>query len=662
MINEKYTAEDSSYEHILVCLSASPSNARIVRSAAKMASAFGGLFTALYVETPASEHMSENDKKRLNENIALAEKLGADIATVYGDDISFQIAEFARISAVTKVVIGRSVNARRRFWNKPTLTERLAEIAPNLDIHIIPDALTQINYGDKKKSFARQLIPSIKDLLITAGILTAATLIGNLFFMLGITEANIITIYIFGVLLISVLTKGYICGILGSVLSVTLFNFFMTEPRLTFHAYDSGYTVTFAIMLVTSIVSGTLASRLKNHAKLSAQTAFRTKVLFDTNKLLQKVHNDNDIINITASQLSILLNRNIIAYPEIGGKLSEGLVFSSLTEPQDDVFFSETETQAAQWVLENKRRAGVTTEIFPETKCLYLAICTKDKAYGVVGIHINGVPLEAFENSVLLSILGECALAIENSRIAKEKETADLMAKNEQLRANLLRSISHDLRTPLTSISGNASNLRSNYDKLDDDTRMQMFTDIYDDSQWLISLVEKLLSVTRIEEGRMNFALSIQLIDEVIEEALKHINRKSSEHNISVEYKSDLLLAKIDARLIIQVIINIVDNAIKYTPKGSEIKITAQKKEDKIFISISDDGDGIPDDVKPKVFEMFYTCGKSIADSRRGLGLGLALCKSIMHAHGGEIYLSDNSPHGCIFTLTLPSEEVTINE
>lgn len=662
MINEKYTAEDSSYEHILVCLSASPSNARIVRSAAKMASAFGGLFTALYVETPASEHMSENDKKRLNENIALAEKLGADIATVYGDDISFQIAEFARISAVTKVVIGRSVNARRRFWNKPTLTERLAEIAPNLDIHIIPDALTQINYGDKKKSFARQLVPSVKDLLITAGILTAATLIGNLFFMLGITEANIITIYIFGVLLISVLTKGYICGILGSVLSVTLFNFFMTEPRLTFHAYDSGYTVTFAIMLVTSIVSGTLASRLKNHAKLSAQTAFRTKVLFDTNKLLQKVHNDNDIINITASQLSILLNRNIIAYPEIGGKLSEGLVFSSLTEPQDDVFFSETETQAAQWVLENKRRAGVTTEIFPETKCLYLAICTKDKAYGVVGIHINGVPLEAFENSVLLSILGECALAIENSRIAKEKETADIMAKNEQLRANLLRSISHDLRTPLTSISGNASNLRSNYDKLDDDTRMQMFTDIYDDSQWLISLVEKLLSVTRIEEGRMNFVLSIQLIDEVIEEALRHISRKSSEHHISVEYKSDLLLAKIDARLIIQVIINIVDNAIKYTPKGSEIKITAQKKEDKIFISISDDGDGIPDDVKPKVFEMFYTCGKSIADSRRGLGLGLPLCKSIMHAHGGEIYLSDNSPHGCIFTLTLPSEEVTINE
>ena len=236
------------------------------------------------------------------------------------------------------------------------------------------------------------------------------------------------------------------------------------------------------------------------------------------------------------------------------------------------------------------------------------------------------------------------------------------MAKNEQLRANLLRSISHDLRTPLTSISGNASNLRSNYDKLDNDTRMQIFTDIYDDSQWLISLVEKLLSVTRIEEGRMNLVLSIQLIDEVIEEALRHINRKSSEHHISVEYKNDLLLAKIDASLIIQVIINIVDNAIKYTPEGSEIKITAQKKENKIFISISDDGDGIPDDIKPKVFEMFYSGANQIADSRRSLGLGLFLCKAIITAHGGSISLSDNSPSGSIFTFTLPAGEVTFHE
>ena len=229
-------------------------------------------------------------------------------------------------------------------------------------------------------------------------------------------------------------------------------------------------------------------------------------------------------------------------------------------------------------------------------------------------------------------------------------------------RTRMLAGVSHDLRTPLTSISGNTSNLISNYDKLDYQTKMQMFTDIFDDSQWLISLVENLLSVTRIEENRMNFNMSVQLMDEVIEEAMRHINRKRNEHIISVECKDELLLARMDAKLIIQVIINIVDNAIKYTPAGSEIKITAEKKDNSVLVSIADNGAGIPDRIKPRVFEMFFTGDNKIADSRRSLGLGLSLCKSIINAHGSEITLTDNIPHGAVFTFSLPSGEVNINE
>ena len=273
-----------------------------------------------------------------------------------------------------------------------------------------------------------------------------------------------------------------------------------------------------------------------------------------------------------------------------------------------------------------------------------------------------GKPLDSFENSVALSILGECALAVENIRNAKEKEEAAVLAKNEQLRANLLRAISHDLRTPLTSISGNAANLLSDYDRLDDQTRKQMFTDILEDSQWLISLVENLLSVTRIEEGRMNLQMLPQLIEEVMEEALRHIRRKNLDHEISVEYRDELMLAKMDAKLIIQVIINIVDNAIKYTPPGSSIKITAEKREGAVSVSIADTGPGIPDDRKQRVFDMFYTGDNKVADNRRSLGLGLSLCRSIINAHGGEITLTDNQPHGCIFTFTLPAEEVILNE
>ena len=160
----------------------------------------------------------------------------------------------------------------------------------------------------------------------------------------------------------------------------------------------------------------------------------------------------------------------------------------------------------------------------------------------------------------------------------------------------------------------------------------------------------------------MNFNMSVQLMDEVLDEAMKHINRKGTEHNIAVDCKDELLLARMDAKLIIQVIINLVENAIKYTPVGSNIKITAENKEGFVSVSVTDNGNGIPDPMKPRVFEMFYTGDNKIADSRRSLGLGLALCKSIVNAHGGEITLTDNLPHGSIFTFTIPSGEVNINE
>ena len=279
-----------------------------------------------------------------------------------------------------------------------------------------------------------------------------------------------------------------------------------------------------------------------------------------------------------------------------------------------------------------------------------------------MGIHIEEIPLDSFENSVLLSILGECALALENIKNAREKEEAAILAKNEQLRANLLRAISHDLRTPLTSIAGSAGNLMVNYQKMDDMTRVQTFTDIYDDSMWLINLVENLLAVTRIEDGRVNLTGSVELIDEVIQEALRHINRKSKEHTIHVSASQDLLLAHIDAKLIVQLIINLVDNAIKYTPAGSSINIHSKKQGNWIEVSVSDNGPGIPDEQKPYIFDMFYSGTNRIADSRRSLGLGLSLCKSIVTAHGGQISVSDNQPTGALFTFTLPAGEVKLHE
>ncbi len=647
-------------EHILVCLSSSPTNPKIIRTAARMAQAFHGEFTALFVETSDFQSMSSENKSRLRENIRLAEQLGASVETTYGDDIALQIAEYARLSGVSKIVLGRYNAVKSGLFPKQTLTEKLIAYAPKLDIYIIPDTTVLSYRPQKPKKSGGCFSPS--DLLRSLLILGLATLVNFGFYHYGLGEANIITIYILGVLLTAVTTseRGY--SIAYALVSVLLFNFFFTAPRFTLNAYDPGYPVTFLVMFLAALITGNLAMRIKKQARQSAQAAYRTKLMFDTNQALQKANGRDEIISVTAKQLVRLLERSVVFYKKENLVLSQPLVFPFSPQEKLEKYSTENEKAVAAWVWQNNKRAGASTDTLSSAKCLYLAVRIESRVYGVVGIAMECGTLEPFENSILLSILGECAMALENEHTACEKEQAAILAKNEQLRANLLRAISHDLRTPLTSISGNASVLLANDTAIPTESRKKLYSDIYDDSLWLINLVENLLSVTRIEDGSMNLQLKPELLDDVINEALHHINRQSTEHQIEVIQANDLVLARMDARLIVQVIINIVDNAIKYTPIGSHIKIRTYLKEKQVITEISDDGPGIPDDAKPRIFDMFYTPGTKIVDSRRSLGLGLALCKSIIIAHGGEIHLRDNIPSGTIFWFTLPVEEVTLHE
>ena len=649
-------------EHILVCLSSSPSNAKIIRTAARMANAFKGILTALYVETPEFATISDEDKKRLRQNIRLAEQLGAKIETVYGDDVPYQIAEFARLSGVSKIVIGRSASVKKHFFNKPALTEKLIAHAPNMDIHIIPDSSDIVKYRKTNFKKASDFSISLRDLMKSIGILLAATLIGYAFSWLGFKEANIVTVYILAVLVIAVITTRRLYSMVASVVSVLVFNFFFTVPKFTFMAYDDGYPVTFLIMLTVAFITSTLAIKLKNHAKQAARAAFRTKILFDTNQLIQKASGTNEIITATANQLIKLLGKNIVIYCCENNKLGNPHIFRANGDASEDELTTDNEKATAQWVMKNNKHAGATTDTLSGAKCMYFAIRINSNVYGVVGIDMNDSVLDSFENSVLLSILGECALAMENEQNAKEKEAAAILAKNEQLRANLLRAISHDLRTPLTSIMGNADNLLSNGASFDEETKNLIYKDIYDDSMWLINLVENLLSVTKLEDGQMKLNLSLELMDEIITEALHHINNKGGTHKIKTINSDEIALVNVDARLIIQVIINLVDNAIKYTPEGSEIVIKTKVTGKNVEVSVADNGYGIPDESKSKVFDMFFSGANSIADSRRSIGIGLSLCKSIVTAHGGRIFVSDNKPQGAVFTFTLPTKEVNLNE
>ena len=231
-----------------------------------------------------------------------------------------------------------------------------------------------------------------------------------------------------------------------------------------------------------------------------------------------------------------------------------------------------------------------------------------------------------------------------------EKQKIEMETHQERLRSNLLRAISHDLRTPLTSISGNADVLMEESVVLAESKKQELYRAIYDDAMWLVNLTENLLSITRIDNGTVKLKM----------EALRHVDRRIKDYIVKVNVSDDLLMAKMDVRLIIQVIINIVNNAVKYTPSGTEITLSAEKKGKMVSVSISDTGPGISDDTKKHLFDMFYTASHGKSDDRRGLGLGLNLCKSIITAHGGEIFVTDNEPQGSVFTFTLPLEEVKI--
>lgn len=306
---EKEKQKTERKEHILVCLSFSPSNEKIIRTAAQMARAFGANFTALYVQTAEPAEKTPEDQARLQKHIRLAGQSGAEIVTTHSEDIALQIAEYARISEVTRIVIGKSMMDQGFFRKRRGWTERLTDLVPDLEIHIIPDS-------------------------------------------------NIITIYLVGVMMTSILTSGYTCSVISSVISVVLFNYFLTEPRLTLYAYGSGYPVTFAIMLGISILTGTLASKLKENAKLSARDAFLTKILFNTSQLLQKAEDASEIFDITATKLVKLLGRDLTAVPAGAqeSRIVRGTLYSAQTGGKTEKIFDPREQEIIQWVLDSQKR------------------------------------------------------------------------------------------------------------------------------------------------------------------------------------------------------------------------------------------------------------------------------------------------------------------
>lgn len=647
-------------ERILVCVSASPTNVDVIRRASALAGAMNADLIALYVENTDAHDADQS--KAVHDHLSIAERNGALITTVYGDDPATAIAQYARVSGITKIVLGKSPGRRSIFAPKETLMSRLNELAPEVEIIIVPNQLTVDPTRFSLSRFLRRERLSAADLAKTALILAVCTGMGFLFRGIGLAITNVVLIYLLGVMAVSLLTTGYLYSVLSSLLSVLVFNFFFTEPYLSLHS-SPDYFATFAVMFAVALLSSSLTSRIKAQSIQTANKAYQTEVLLSTSQLLQKAEDRDAILSVLQNQLSRLLEHSVLLYPLNAERIEEPILHEIEQDGGFEGIDIAWERAVSEWVAQNAVHAGRTTRTFPEARCLYMAIRSGQKVWAVIGIRADNAPsIDEYRKNLMISILDECALALEKDHMTREKQRVEENARQEALRANLLRSISHDLRTPLTSISGNAALLMENMGQLDEAHRQELYASIYDDAIWLNGLVENLLMITRAENGTMALHLQSEMVAEAVEEALRHLDRNASRRQITTAIEDDLLMVNMDAALIVQVLINLLNNAVKYTPEGAHIVIGARRDGDAALIWVEDDGQGVPEGDEDKVFDMFYTGVKRSPDSRRGIGLGLALCKSIVQAHGGEINVENLQPHGARFWLTLPIAEVNEDE
>ncbi len=493
------------------------------------------------------------------------------------------------------------------------------------------------------------------DIAVCGALLLVVSGIGSLFYRLHLDGATIILLYLLGVMVVSILTTVRLTGVLFSIASVLIYNYLFTIPRFTFHAYGRDHLATFMIMLAASVLAGSLAVRLKNNAKAFRQDAYSAKVLFNTSQQLSKAKGPDQAYSCMARQLQDLFGCGVIVYPIQDDQIQETITAGTISQKM----LEKEQMHEVQKVLKKGGYAGIVAG----RQASYAPVHLEKEVLAVVGLEKVLENIDEFEENIFLSILGECAMTLENQRVIKERQEARIEAENERLRADLLRMISHDLRTPLTSIYGNATNLLHQEEQMDPAVKNQVYQDIYDDSRWLIELVENLLAITRLDQKQVDLHRSQDVVEDVIEEALKHVEGHTQGHKIVFERKDDFSLAYMDSRLIMQVVVNLINNAIKYTPSGSTITIQTESKDSVAYVTIMDDGPGIPDEQKEHVFEMFYTGTGKLTDTKRSLGLGLALCKSVIEAHHGELILEDNQPHGAKFTFSLPqSKEEAENE
>ncbi|MEY8497845.1 sensor histidine kinase KdpD [Enterococcus avium] len=590
-----------------------------IRWTARLAQGLGAEWTVIQVRT------QENTLT----NIPLAEKLGAEVISIEEDNSFETIVEFAKMTGVTDIIMGK--NLRQPWYEKifiEAFDDRLLKRLNDTELHLIP-------FKEEKQSLflrTRKIIEGGgKDLVIALGGVFLATIVTELMQYIHIGDQNLMLIYIFFILLVARTTSGYFWSSLASILSVLSFNWFFVEPLYSLTVYKQGYPITLLIMCLVAILISNLMVRLKKQAESSMEKEHQMELLYELNKQYVLADNRNQILDISATYLSRLLEREVILFD------SQAKVESiHCISGKSSILSTKDEAAVAFWTAKNQKEAGNGTDTLIGAKGFYLPIIASGKTLAVLGIERNaGLDLENNQLNYLKLVLTQLAVILEQTELKSEKERVEMENEREKVRSNLLRAVSHDLRTPLTVISGIAETLGNSAD-LKENTRQKLLADIQDESQWLIRMVENLLSITRINMDTMKVNKTAEPIEEIIEAVYQHLKKVYPEGQVEISLPSEVTFIQADPILIEQALFNIVENAFRHGEEKQPVKLTVYQKKDQTVFEIENDGE-----IPLKQFEKIQTNLSSTSevpvDSKNGLGIGLSIVKTIIHAHNGKM-------------------------
>ena len=642
-------------ERILVCLGTGPEADRLVRAAARLAHHLKSDWLAVYVETPRLQRLSDAQRDHMLKTLKLAETLGAETTTLSGTEVAKSILNYARLRNVSKIVVGKSTRSPLARLFTPGLADDLTNFSTDIDIHVVAREhhLTEkpiTNFTDtwqtEQKVGKKQL-----GFYVAAAICAGITLFAGKVLLPYLELENVVMLYLLGVVMVS-FKYGRGAGIFSSLISVASFDFFFVPPQLSFSVSDTQYLLTFSVMLVVALVISHLTSSLRYQVAVALHRERRSRALYDLGKSLASALTAPQIIEISTHHLSgIFQSKLAILLPNADEKIQNSALDATL-DGSNTYILKEFDLGVAQWVYDHQQQAGLGTDTLPANAALYIPLQAPMRTRGVLAIvPENKRTLFLPEQRQLLDTFSsQIAIAIERVHYVEVAQGALVSMESERLRNTVLSAISHDLNTPLTTIVASASFLK---DALKPSNKNYEYVAmLHEQSLRMKNLVVNLLDMARLQSGKVHLNKEWQLLEEVVGATLHSMKQTLIDHHIVIDLPKVLPLVAFDAVLIDRVLSNLLDNAIKYSPSGTKIYISARLQQENIWVSVADDGQGLPEHLKEQLFEKFTRGEKE--SSKAGVGLGLAICKTIVEAHDGRIWASNKSPHGAIFTFSLP--------